>query len=236
MLSWLDTNEDIFAKITTRLSGVSGAPYDSLNLALHVGDDPKKVLENRTLLSQDCNFYLDNLIYMDQTHGDNIEFINDSAINRIVNCDAIITNQKNIPLMVMVADCIPILLYDPIKKVIAVVHAGRNGTFKEIAKKTVLKMQSNPSDVLVYMGASIGQCCYEIGSELAEIVKKSFGQKYIKKGFLDLKKMNFDQLIDINVKEENIEISPICTCCDKDYFSYRREGITGRFAGIMMIK
>jgi YfiH family protein len=236
MQSWLDTNENIFAKITTRYSGVSDAPYDSLNLALHVGDNPKRVLENRTILSQNCDFYLDNLIYMDQTHGDNIQIVKDSAINKIPDCDAIITKQRNIPIMVMVADCIPILFYDPVKKIIAVAHAGRAGTFKSISKKTVLKMESEPSDVLVYLGASIKQCCYEVGDGVGEIVKKSFGKKYMKKGYLNLQQMNLDQLISIGVKKDNIEISPICTCCNGDYFSYRREGTTGRFAGLMMLK
>jgi YfiH family protein len=228
--------DKLFYKISSRYGGVSDTPYDSLNLALHVGDNPKDVLENRTILSKNSNFYLDNLIYMDQTHGDNIEIIKDSSINRIQNCDALITNVKNIPIMVMVADCIPIMIFDPVKEIVAVVHAGRNGTFKEIVKKTILKMQSNVDDILVYMGASIDQCCYEIGNELSEIVIKSFGQKYIKEGFLDLKQMNYDQVTSIGVKEKNIEISPICTCCNKDYFSYRREGKTGRFAGLMMLR
>lgn len=233
-------DEKLSYKITNRSSGVSVAPYESLNLALHVGDDPLKVLQNRSLLAKEGEFFIDNLIFMEQTHGDNIQIIKDSSINHIKNCDAIITNVKNIPLMVMVADCIPILLYDSVKNVIAVVHAGRNGTFKEIAKKTVLKMVDefgvDVSDVLVYLGASIHSCCYEIGSEIADIATKSYIIKRDKKLYLDLQSMNENQLLSVGISKENIEISDICTCCDKEYFSYRRDGVTGRFAGILWIK
>lgn len=236
--------DGLFFEITNRYGGVSSAPYDSFNFALHVGDNPLKVLENRMILAEKSDFLVENLLYMDQTHSDNIAVITDCAVNKIEDCDAMITHQKNIPLMVMVADCIPILLYDPVKKVIGVAHAGRNGTFKEIAKKTVLKMKETfdvkVSDLLVYLGPSIHACCYEVGSEIAEIVIKNFGEKYIKiveqRWFLDLQHMNLDQLMDIGVQKEHIETSLICTCCDKDYFSYRREGVTGRFSGIIKLR
>ncbi len=227
----------LFFTITSRYGGVSDVPYDSLNLALHVKDSPKDVLENRTIISEKHNFLIENLIYMEQTHSSNIAVIKDASINRIENCDALITNVKNIPLMVMVADCIPILLYDPIKEVIAVVHAGRNGTFNEIAKKTVLKMASEfkceASDILVYLGASIHKCCYEVGEEIARLVDDKYKKIRDEKWYLDLHSMNVDQLRSVGIKE--IEISSICTCCDEDYFSYRREGITGRFAGILKL-
>ena len=232
--------EKLFYKITNRFGGVSKAPYDSLNLALHVGDNPINVLKNRSLFARENDFYIDNLIFMEQTHGDNIQIIKDSSINHIKNCDSLITNVKNIPLMVMVADCIPILLYDPVKSVISVVHAGRNGSFKEIVKKTVLKMVDefdvDASDILVHLGASISKCCYEVGKEIAGISKKSYIESRDTKLYLDLQSMNEDQLLSVGISKNNIEISPTCTCCDKDYFSYRREGITGRFAGLLWIK
>jgi YfiH family protein len=227
----------LFFTVTSRYGGISETPYDSLNLALHVKDNPKNVLVNRTRVSQKHNFLVENLIYMEQTHSVNISIIKDCSVNRIENCDALITNVKNIPIMVMVADCIPILLYDPKKSVIAVVHAGRNGTFNEIAKKSVLKMVEvfgcETSDILVYLGASIHKCCYEVGIEIARLVDDKYSEKRDEKWYLDLHSMNVDQLDSVGIK--NIEISSICTCCDKDYFSYRREGITGRFAGIMKL-
>ena len=232
--------DKLFYSITNRYGGVSPKPYDSLNLALHVKDDPKNVLENRVILAQKHDFILQNLIYMDQTHSSNIIVIKDSSQNKIENCDGLITNIKNIPLMVMVADCIPILFYEPVKNVIAVAHAGRNGTFNEIAKKTIIKMidefNCSDSDILVYFGASIHECCHEIGQEIAKVADEKYVSVKDDRWYLDLHSMNFDQLLSVGVLENNIDISKICTCCDKDYFSYRREGVTGRFAGIMKLK
>ncbi len=217
--------EDIlFYTITTRDGGVSKAPYDSLNLALHVGDNIKDVIENRIKLAQKYSFSIQNLIYMDQIHSDYVANITNPAINRISNCDAIVTNKRKIPLMVMVADCIGLLLFDPIKKVIATVHAGREGILKNIALKTVLNMQknynSNPNSLIAITTPSIGVCCYEIASGVN----------------LDLKSTLKEQLLKSGLKDDNIKISPICTCCDERYFSYRREKITGRFALIAMLK
>jgi YfiH family protein len=223
--------------ITNRYGGVSKVPYDSLNLALHVKDNPKDVLENRMILSQKHNFILENLIYMNQTHSSNIAIIKDTSINKIENCDALITDVKNIPLMVMVADCIPILVYDPKKEVIAVIHAGRNGTFNEISKKTILKMKDEfgckADDILVYLGASIHGCCYEVGEEIARLVDDKYVEKREESWYLDLQSMNVEQLKSVDVT--SIEVSEICTCCNEDYFSYRREGTTGRFAGILKL-
>lgn len=237
-------SHELFCEISNRHGGISPKPYDTLNLALHVGDDPINVLKNRTILSEEYHFILENLIYMDQTHSDNIHIVEDTAINKIENCDAIITNQRNIPLMVMVADCIPVMIYDPQNRVIAAVHAGRNGTFKDIAVKTIQKMhehfQTNFHEVLVGLGPSIHDCCYEVGTEIVDIVQRSFGEKYIKtrasKTYLDLQTLNFDRLTEAGVDPKHIEISPVCTSCDTNYFSYRREHITGRFAGVIKLK
>jgi YfiH family protein len=235
--------KDVDAFFTDRWGGVSQEPFHELNLALHVEDNPIAVLQNRQILADKANFYIDNLIYMDQTHSANISIIKNTLTNKIENCDGIITNQPNIPLMVMVADCIPVLLYDKNKKVIGAVHAGRNGTFLEIVKKAVSIMienfNSSPKDIEVSLGPSIRSCCYEVGQDLADIEKKSFGQKYvIKRGdsfYLDLQSLNHDQLTSIGILKENIDISQTCTCCDKNYFSYRRDGKTGRFAGVIKL-
>ncbi len=232
-------NELLFA-ITSRSGGVSKTPYDSLNLALHVNDNPLKVLENRVIVSKKYGFDIQNLIYMEQTHSDNVAIIRDSSMNKIEDCDALITNVKNIPLMVMVADCLPILFFNKTQKVIAVAHAGRNGTIKEISKKTILRMieefDLKASDILIYIGASIGKCCYEVGYEIVQSVSKEYIEKRDKKYYLDLQSMNIQQLLSVGIKKDHIEISQICTCCDKEYFSYRRDGVTGRFSGILKLK
>ena len=236
--------KELFCAVSDRHGGVSPAPYNTLNIALHVGDQPVNVLKNRTELAFRWDFLIENLIYMDQTHSDHIQIIEDTAINKIENCDAIITAQRNIPLMVMVADCIPMMIYDPKKRVIGAVHAGRNGTFLNIGVKTIRRMQehfgTDPADVRIALGPSIHVCCYEVGPEIADIVQKSFENSYIEeregKTFLNLQQYNVDRLQEAGVKTQNIEVSPVCTCCDKNYFSYRREGVTGRFAGVIKLK
>jgi YfiH family protein len=231
--------ERLFYTVTDRYGGVSSKPYDSLNLALHVGDEPKNVIENRAILANKYNFTLQNLIYMEQTHSSNIAIIKDSSQNRIKNCDGLITDVKNIPIMVMVADCIPILFYEPKKHVIAVAHAGRNGTFNQISKKTIVKMVEEfgccAKDIVVHLGVSIHECCYEVGEEIARVVDERYINLRENSYFLDLHKMNVDQLLEAGVLKEHIEVDESCSCCDEDYFSYRREGKTGRFAGVMKL-
>ncbi len=234
----------LFHTFTDRYGGVSKAPYESLNLATHVGDDIKAVMKNRVIISKNHSLDLRELIYMEQVHGDHIEIIKDSMRTKIPKCDGILSDQKGISLMVLVADCIPVLLFDPVKKVIGALHAGRNPTFKEIAKKAVLKMRevydSRLEDIKVCLGVSIKSCCYEVSKDIADIAIESFGEKYIdkreEKYFLNLQLLNRDQLKNVGVKEENISVSKECSCCDEDYFSYRREGITGRFAGIISLR
>ncbi len=231
-------------RVTNRDGGVSKAPYESLNLALHVGDDVKNVLKNREIVSQNLRFTLSNLIYMEQIHSSNVVKIDNPSLNKIKNCDALITDIRNIPLMVMVADCVPLLFYDPKNEAIGVAHAGRNGTFLEISKKTALKMKkeygTKLNELLAFIGPSIGRCCYEVGKDLADICIRSFDKRYVEvreqNYYIDLKQLNYDQLLEVGLQKQNIEISSVCTSCDRDYFSYRREGVTGRFAGFMMIK
>ncbi len=234
----------LFYLFTDRYGGVSPKPYQSLNLAHHVGDDIRNVMKNRLIVAKEHNIDLRNLVYMDQIHSDNITVVRDSMQTKISDTDALITNEKGIYLMVLVADCIPVLFFDPIKGVVAAAHAGRAGTFKDISKKTVLKMKevfgSDPKDVRVCLGPSINSCCYEVSKEIADITAKNFGQKYVidREGgfYLDLQTLNKDQLLDAGVEEKNISISNDCSCCSEEYFSYRREGLTGRFAGVIGLK
>jgi len=95
-------------------------------------------------------------------------------------------------------------------------------------------------DIMIGLGASIQSCCYEVGRDLADIAIKNFGEGFImirdEKYFLDLQALNRSQLLELGIEEKNIEISPTCTACDENYFSYRREGETGRFAGFIMLR
>lgn len=209
------------------------------NLAFHVGDNIKNVKKNRKKLALKHNYDDSKLIYMNQTHSSNIEIVDENSPKLIEDCDAIITQSKNLPLMVMVADCIPILLYDEKKGIISAIHAGRNSTFQEITKKVakifIEKFSSNKEDIRAVFGASIQKCCYEVSPELVKIVEKSFGKEFIDKRNIDLQAINKLQLNSLGIK--NIEISEICTkCATNDYFSYRKDRKTGRFAAVILIE
>lgn len=209
------------------------------NLAFHVEDNEINVIKNRQNLALKLAYKYEALVYMNQVHGANIIVVDENSPKLIDNCDSIITRSKNLPLMVMVADCIPILMFDDKKGIIAAIHAGRNSTFLEISKKTaevfIKKFSSNPKDISVVLGASIQKCCYEVSDELSKIVENSFGKEFVENNHIDLQEINKKQLNDLGIK--NIEISDICTKCgNKPYFSYRKDKKTGRFAGIIILK
>lgn len=212
---------------------------DDGNIAYHVTTKISNVDTNRVALGKKYDFSTLNMRYMEQTHGNNVHIVTPSSPLCINDCDALITNVANTALMVMVADCIPILLYDDKKGVIAAIHAGRNSTFLKITPKTVLKMCEtfgcNPSDINAILGPSIQKCCYEVSLELANIVKESFGEEFVKNRNIDLQGINRKLLEELGVF--NIEQSKICTkCSNSNYFSYRLDKECGRFAGIIVLE
>ena len=208
------------------------------NLAYHVNDLKENVDKNRETLANMQNYKNEDLVYMNQTHGNNVVIVDKNSPKLIENCDGIITKEKNLPLMVMVADCIPILFLDETQGVIAAVHAGRNSTFLKIAeitaKKMINELHCKASNIKVIMGPSIQSCCYEVSDELLKIVKTSFGDEFCKGKNIDLQGINIMLLKKLGIID--ISVSKICTKCFKEpYFSYRKEKLTGRFAGIITL-
>jgi len=243
--------------VTTRSGGSSGPPYHSLNLSFNVGDDPERVLNNRMTLVQALGIALANLTTARQIHEAHVKIVSEELRGKgstdyqgaIDGTDAMVTNVPGICLMVLSADCVPILMWDPAKKVIGVVHAGWKGTLHLIARKTVKVFQkdfdSSPHDIRAGIGPSIGPCCFEVGSEVISQVKDrlGIGKKHIarkpadKKGYFDLWSANQEQLVQAGIPENNIEVARTCTCDHADvFFSHRCEGgRTGRFgAGILI--
>jgi YfiH family protein len=193
----------------------------------------------RKELAKKYKFDNSKLQFMEQIHSNIVKIV--SADTNVHTCDALITDKMNTPLMVMVADCIPILLYDHTKKIIAVAHAGRAGTFENISKNTIEKMKEeyhcNPKDIEVVFGPSIEKCCYEVSEELAKQTANLFGEEYVENRNIDLQGINKKQLLEVGIKTENITITQICTkCSDEPYFSYRKDKKCGRFAGVIMMK
>lgn len=223
--------------ISTRLGGVSPEPY-GMNLSFSVGDDEKNVLENRKRFFGSLNIPLGRIAKPNQVHGDTVLSVTTSG--EYDSCDALITNEKNLFLVVTVADCLPILLFDPVTNTVGVVHAGWKGSKLGILGKVVQVMNKEyrvmSKNLVVYIGPSAGVCCYEVGEEVA----KEFDGKYLDKTkgvkpHLDLKQCNKDLLLEAGVQENNIEVSPDCTICKPElYHSYRRDKAkSGRMMGVI---
>jgi YfiH family protein len=243
--------------VSTRTGGHSRQPYDSLNLSFCVGDDPKNVLNNRKLLAGTLGIPLTNLTTAKQIHDGHVTIISESQRGKgsidykgaIDATDAMVTNVPNICLMILLADCVPILFYDPSKGVIGVAHAGWRGSLQCVAQNTLKVFREYfgclPQDILVGIGPSIGPCCYQVSQEVIFEVEHIFGTKQgcvrnesaDGKGYLDLRAVNRKQLLEAGIPESNIETARICTCDHPDlFYSYRhRKGKTGRFgAGIVI--
>lgn len=179
-----------------------------------------------------------------QVHGNNIEIITDKKIF-YDNTDAMISNTQNSLMLMNFADCTPIILYSKNDNTGAVIHAGWRGTELEIARKTVEKMKNElnilPENITALIGPSIGKCCFETGEDVFELLIKDKSQKnlYEKKGekyFIDLKLLNYNQLVSSGVT--NIDMCSYCTFCMSDiFFSYRKEkGITARHSAVVKIR
>lgn len=252
----LNNHEGLLHFITSRNGGYSKPPFDSLNLGLKAGDEKDAVIKNRLALADAIGIDPHNFIIPSQCHGKHIVVIDRSFTSggffdnagAIKDTDALITVEKGLCLMVFAADCVPVLVYDPVRKVIAAAHAGWKGTVSGIVSDVVSKMtgifHSDPEDLLAGIGPSIGPCCYHIGKDVAGLVKEKYGEdtRLIKMQaggniVFDLWHANAENLIGSGVHEKNIEISGLCTSCRSDlFFSHRKSGgRTGRFgAGIML--
>lgn len=243
--------------ITGRRGGVSEAPYDSLNMALHVGDNANDVIANRERFFAALGLDANRLVTPNQVHGDHIAVVTEAEAGRgaksygdsIAETDALITNTPNLPLMLCYADCTPILFLDPVHRAVGIAHGGWKGTVARIAQQTVLRMQqafdSRPKDVLAAIGPSIGPCCFEVGEEVADKFRDAFPgheQEIIDdlalKPHVNLWQANRLQLLDAGVLPEHITMANYCTSCHHDQlFSYRADGgRTGRLAAIIAIK
>ena len=208
------------------------------NLSYLVDDLKQNVDKNRQTVANIMEYKNEDLVYMNQVHGNNVQIVDINSPKLIENCDGIITKEKNLPLMVMVADCIPILFFDEIQGVIAAVHAGRNSTFLKIAQitanKMINKLGCNANNIKVIFGPSIHSCCYEVSDELLNIVKTSFGEKFCIGKNIDLPGINIKLLEEVGIR--HINVSNICTkCSNEPFFSFRKNPKTGRFAGIISL-
>lgn len=247
---------DILYFTSTRYGGVSKGNYSSLNLGLYSDDDPENLRINFSRIFSKAGINECQAFLPFQTHGDSVRKIDKTFLkqskkihqNLLNGVDAIVTNLPNQFIGVSTADCVPVLLYDPVKKAIAAIHAGWRGTCKRIVSNTVKLMmesyQTNPADIIAVIGPSISPEVYEVNSELEDIYKKEkfetekiFSHKG-EKLYLDLWTANKLLLRECGLKDENISISGHCTYTQQDkFFSARRLGIkSGRIISGIMLK
>lgn len=245
--------------ISGRKGGTSRGAFSSLNLGFHTGDNDFDVLQNRRILADAAgtDFFCATLAR--QCHSGNVAIVDESMKGRgaaelesaLPNTDGMITNVPGICLHVLVADCVPIILYDPVKRVVAALHAGWRGGLKKIAAHAVEKMVQHygcrAADMRAGLGPSNGPCCYEVGEDVRRETLRTLGNtKGIMtesdtagKYFFDQWTLNKQQLLDYGLKDEHIETADICTqCTSDDFFSSRAGGgVTGRFAaGVAIVR
>ena len=247
LTSKLLQNSNLLHAFTTRHGGVSTAPYHSFNLAFHVGDNALHVKENHQILGETLGYDYRRLVHMRQLHSDIVHIVDENDdFHHPPQCDALITNQKNTPLMIMSADCTPVILYDPVQQVITVVHAGRAGAFLNIIEKSLQTMRTrftcNAQNIIAVLGPSIHGCCYEINAQIASEAKQlGYGDMITRKAcgiYLHVNRIVKKQLRDLGVQDDAIEELLYCTACRHErFFSYRADNhITGRLGAVIMLQ
>lgn len=223
--------------VTTRAGGASRPPFDTFNLGDHVGDDAGDVFANRKRLATELGLAEDKLAWMEQVHGRTATVVDGSETSAAEATDALVTAEPGVALVVLVADCVPVMLADVEAGVVAAVHAGRVGARVGVVPAAVEAMRSlgaEPGRTEALLGPAICGDCYEVPADMAADVEKHVPGSACKtrKGTpgLDLRAGLWRQLADLGVGK--IGVDPRCTNEDKTLFSFRRDGTTGRIAGI----
>jgi YfiH family protein len=235
-----------------RLHGESELAPGSLNLALHVGDNPELVVRNRKKFCEALGVDIQRLTTCQQVHGSKVVQVDEhnagsgalDVTKTIPDTDALVTNVPHTPLMLFFADCVPILLVDPVKKAIGLAHGGWRGSVAGIAAKTVQKMVacfgSKPEDILAGIGPSICGKCYEVDDAVLKAAKgheDCFTPHGEGKYLFDLWKLNRTYLEGAGVPAKNIITADVCTYMNNElFFSFRKEnGKTGRMGVCLCI-
>ncbi|UFJ41938.1 peptidoglycan editing factor PgeF [Brevibacillus humidisoli] len=251
---WEQRCPGLVAGFTLRSGGLSEVPYDSLNLGLHVGDNPDHVRKNRQVVCRQVGFDFEAWTCGEQVHGTAVEQVTDAqrgsgrerADRAIPAVDGLYTDKAEILLTSYYADCIPLYVLDPQKRVIGLAHAGWKGTVGRIAAVMLRALEESygckPDELLVAIGPSIRGCCYEVDEKVMEHVRGSTAnwKQSVQPGgdgryMLDLAELNQQILIESGVPSSHISRSNYCTACNgKLFFSHRRDkGRTGRMASFI---
>jgi YfiH family protein len=238
--------QGVIIAFTARQGGVSSPPYQSLNMALHVGDQAELVWANRKRLAGIWDLSLEQMVCCQQIHGSQVACVNSEMAGlgakdygtSIPGVDALTTDQTGIILATFYADCLPIFYFDPRQRVVGIAHSGWKGTMGRIAVKAVNTMVqvygSKVEDLEVFIGPGIGPCCFQIQADLGQKVCAAFPEFDVimyrnSEIFWDLSLTNRKILEQIGIEPDKILECGLCTSCNTDrFFSYRREnGKTG---------
>lgn len=226
-----------------RHGGVSAAPYGSLNLGDHVGDDPAAVRRNRELAAIELGLDPQRVVYVTQVHGAKVVHATGPWPGARPEADASVTDVPGLSLAILVADCTPILLADPVAGVIGSAHAGRPGMAAGVVPTVIDEMKklgAEPSRIIAYSGPSVCAGCYEVPetmrAHVAERVPESYATTRRGTPAVDVPGGVWAQLRAAGITPEHSHRSGICAMESKDHYSYRREGVTGRFAGFIWIE
>lgn len=243
---------------STRKGGVSTRQYGTLNLGFNKGDSSDAVMENFLRFCRVLDIDPYDTVFSDQVHGDKVAVVGIGDRGKgafresdILQADGLMTGEKQVALVTFYADCVPLFFLDPIRRAIALSHAGWRGTVACIGAKTLESMRqqfgTRPEECLIGIGPSIGPCCFEVDPPVAQQFAEIFA-KYediiIKPGSqpgkyrIDLWMANALQLKEMGVPPRNITVAGMCTSCRQDlFFSHRRDkGNTGRMVAMLMLK
>lgn len=240
---------------TTRLGGVSEGECFSLNLSFNRNDSKENVIENYKIIADAIGVDFDKMVLSNQIHDNKIRIVQAQDAGKglvkesdIIGYDGLSTNEPGIPLVTFYADCVPVLLLDPVKKAITAVHSGWKSTEKNITYQALMLMRdtygSDFKDIQVAIGPSICKNCFEVDIDVYDCFIKKFSwcKKYTaykdNKYYIDLPQIIKQVLLDAGVLDKNIVISDVCTKCNNDvFFSFRGDDRkTGSLAAIMMLK
>lgn len=248
----LDDCDFVTHAFCTRQGGVSEGNFKDLNLSPDVGDKEENVLHNLKILASSFDIPVENFFTVNQVHGDGIIVVDKKILNegrgRKLDFDGIISNTPGIAMSIKTADCVPIIMVDYVNRVVGAFHAGWKGTSLGIVPKAVgifsERFSSAASNIFAAIGPAIGPCCYEVDEKVADSMKNMPGndlflraRKKRGKWMLDLSAANRFQMLEAGIPRENIATAKICTACRSDlFFSYRKEGVTGRQFSFVMLK
>lgn len=233
---------------TDRSGGVSCPPYYSLNLSERCGDDPRAVDSNRKAVACALGLQPGRLVFMEQVHGVRVRRVGRGSGGgpRVVHgCDGLFTTEQGLALAALTADCVPLAVAFPSSSLVAVLHAGWRGTIGDIAGSFLELMRKelslNPLEARVVMGPSIGPCCYLVEEGRARLFVEKYGEEsgVVREdgGFrVDLRRANRINLVRAGAREQNIHVVAGCTSCDERYFSFRRDGVTGRQGAFILME